>query len=156
MTAIDFGILSDADGVSVAVSTGDYLVQVKIMSFDGDLGVCRARALPVGFEGSTSAAVCGEVMVDTARVAINDMTDIVEEIIDDDFNAMTDAIDAHDESFGDRPHAEIATLPLRSKTIELTCISSGFGDGSYPAWSLSQNNKVVGIELEFLKDGHIF
>jgi hypothetical protein len=48
MTATDFGVLSTTDSITVEVPPGLYLVQAKIMSFDGNLGVCRARALPVG------------------------------------------------------------------------------------------------------------
>jgi hypothetical protein len=66
LTAIDFAVMDAASGVTVDVPTGKYLVQVKVMSFDGSLGICAARALPAKLTKADRGPLVGNVSVDIA------------------------------------------------------------------------------------------
>jgi hypothetical protein len=151
LTAVDFGVMDPASGVTVEVAKGPYRVQARIMSFGGSLGICAARALSQSLPQVVRGPVVGKVSVDIAKITIADIADTARGLTEDDFEAISQQIRGRRKTFG-----SLITLKLPSKIVQLPCIASGFGDGTYPAFLLTHNGAGVGIEVEFVKDGHVW
>jgi hypothetical protein len=151
LTAIDFGVMNPVDGISEDVAVGEYAVQAKIMSFDGNLGISRARVLPLESAEPARLETVKTISVDFAQIAIGDIADAATNLTREDRKAISNAVRPYRKTQG-----AIATLHLPSKVITLACISSGFGDGKYPISRLMLDGKVVGFEIEFVKDGYVY
>jgi len=150
LTANEFGVMSPDEGASVEVAPGSYRVQAKIISFDGNLGVCRARVLPDPPADVNAGRHLGNVGIDLAKIAVGDIADAARGLTDDDLLALAREVRVADHTMGN-----VVTLSLPSKTISLACIATGFGDGSYPATSLVRDDETVGLEIEFIEDGYV-
>lgn len=149
LTAADFAVTDPASGVSAPVAPGVYRVQARIMSFEGSLGICAARALPEAMPPVTRGQLLGKVSVDIAKITIADLADAAQGLTDDDLRALLQYPVWN--VFG-----AMVTLDLPTKSLALPCIASGFGDGSYPAFALASGGTTVGIEVEFVPDGYVF
>lgn len=151
LTAIDFGVMAASSGVTVDVAPGPYRVQGRIMSFEGSLGICAARGLPEPVADAVRGDMLGKVAVDVAKIAIADITEAAQGLTRDDMRAIAPQTRRFRKTYG-----AVVTLDLPSKLVRLSCIASGFGDGKYPAFALMHNGEAVGMEVEFVKDGHVF
>jgi hypothetical protein len=81
---------------------------------------------------------------------MGDIVDAAKGLTEADRAALGEA-DVFWETFG-----AMVTLKLPSKSIRLACIMSGFGDGTYSAFALLDKGQLVGMEVEFVKDGHVY
>lgn len=151
ITAVDFGVMTDDRGVSIDVPPGSYRVQVRLMGFGGSLGICDARVLPESAPVIKRGLVLGNVFVDDAKLGFGDLADAAVGLTSDDIEQINEWSYWIIENFG-----SVAKTELPSKTIEMACIRTGFGDGSFPAFALVNDGNTVGMEIEFMKDSFVF
>ena len=151
LTVVDFGVFTDRDGVTIQVPVGTYRAQVKIMSFDGSLGVCRARAVPDILSDVQRGSDAGRVAVDMAKVAIGDVFDVARHLNDADRPEIRRRVKASRGVEG-----AIVRFDVGAGSFEVACVASGFGDGAYPVTALTHAGAAVGMEIEFVKDGHVY
>jgi hypothetical protein len=147
---VDLGTIpSGDDGVRIKVPNGSYLIEARLIDFDGSFCLFRARARLVG-STPTLGARAGEVGVDFACVAIGDFDAIEAGINDDDRSELSNLSLDLMETVG-----EVVRHACSTKSIRFAVCKSGVGDGTYTVFQLRSGRKIVGLEAEFLRDGHV-
>lgn len=130
----------EPDGVVVDVQPGTYAVLASV----GDHGiVSRMRVSPRGVQPSRGVQL-GEVGVDFAQVGAFDPS-----IVDDVLSAMT-----FEESEALLDEMEVTPFGVshydRSGRGTMPFVTSGRGDGTYPAYALMDRGVPVGVEVVFV------
>jgi hypothetical protein len=146
LCAVDPMLFDADDGVVARVAPGKYVLEGKVMDFDGDLRVSRLRAFRRGTEPALGGQV-GKVGVDSGHVSVSDI------------EAAYDGLSYEaEQEFADQraelqiEGGEIVEFAVGDKTVAIAVCESGFGDGSYPVFELRSGREVVGLEIEFLQD----
>jgi hypothetical protein len=147
--ARDLGCISGPDGVGAMVPQGGYLAEARIIDFGGSLCVSRVR---VRLE--TSAAVLGgeigKISVDLAAVALADFRTISQKLSSEEFEELNDcASDCR------RGVANVCKVKFEKLTAQFVACMSGFGDGTFPVFLLKSRGRRIGLEIEFIRDGHV-
>jgi hypothetical protein len=141
-------IPSEKDCLTLGVESGNYSLLVKLMSYGEDQRISRLRIQRETVVAMlTPAEELGETWTDTARTGVCDA-----ERYQEAFNRLRVA-DNWDEYMGDAEDA-----PLGEGMVELDpttnavmiFMPSGFGDGSYPVHALRVDDRLVGVEVEFI------
>ncbi|MGA2230138.1 MAG: hypothetical protein ABSH22_04355 [Tepidisphaeraceae bacterium] len=142
--------LFDSSFVGAEVQRGVYFVEARIIEFGGCLRISRLRA-SAGAENSSRGEIRGHVAVDGGCVMVADFKDIRASLTPaevDEFAQLSSTF-----RFAT---CDICRLNFESKTIFFVLCESGFGDGRYPVYALNAEDRCVGIEVEFIKDGPMF
>lgn len=136
-------VCNEEDGCVVEVPNGVYTIEAQGYDFDGIRVIGRARARLAAATEAVLGEELGEAGTDSAMIAICDIA-AVDEAIGDDGDSFQDRIEAYDfQDFG-------VFRASMTGDIELAYVSSGFGDGWGPVYSLWDGDECVGIELDFL------
>jgi hypothetical protein len=156
LTVTSGGIdIADVGGVNdsfrLRVQNGLYAIEVKLIDFGGALRVSRIRARP----DKTICELgrkCAEIPIDFAAIAIADIGAVRKTLDDDELEELADAA----RSLMNAEFCQKMAVAVGSRKLNLVVCQSGFGDGTYPAFLLKSKRRIVGFEMEFLRDGHVF
>jgi hypothetical protein len=149
ISVADLGAIPGPDAVCVRVPIGDHLVEARLIDFNGSLCLSRVRARDAGAKPSFGPQI-GQVSVDFGAVAIADLDAIRATLTDDDEDDLAELTGEMMGRFG-----EIVHLKFGCRSVRFAVCQSGFGDGTFPVFALKAGRRVIGIEVEFICDGHI-
>jgi hypothetical protein len=137
---------SKPDGLLVKSPPGQYRVQAKGTAYGTDRRVSRLRAFQEGSTGILGEQI-GEAWTDTARTAFCDFKVFAKAWGKDDEASFAKIETMLDE-------AENQGVAVLDKAVGAVApfVPSGFGDGSFPVFELTQKGKRVGFEIEFIAD----
>jgi hypothetical protein len=144
LCALDPMIFNAEDGLTLHVEPGTYVVEGRVMDFEGHLRVSRMRAYLKGSIPRPAERI-GETGTDSARVAICDIEDV--------FDGYDDSLDDQFEearwNFGTEG-GDIITLYAGPHVMQFAVCESGLGDGMFGVFALRDAGKAVGMDVEFL------
>lgn len=139
-----------AESIAFAVPPGRYAITAECFAYDTDGRVARLRGLLPGRE-PTIAKLEGEFGVDvgSAGVVDADSLDRWADEHEEDFESWCQEFT--DSQLEDQGMAGF--FPCPGAGVSMLHCSTGFGDGSYEAFTLLDGAEAVGFELVFLKSG---
>jgi hypothetical protein len=146
---LDVTDLPGISGIRIPVSNGIYCVEARLIDFAGSLCLSRLRARAEGVDACLGEQR-GVVPVDFGGITLSDFQALrhgltVEEIYELE-KLSGNLMDVF---------CDICQLNFESKAVRFVVCKSGFGDGTYPVFALNCGNEIVGLEIEFIKDGQI-
>jgi hypothetical protein len=146
---LDVTDLPGISGIRVPVPNGIYCVEARLIDFGGSLCLSRLRARADNVDPSLGEKR-GVVPVDFGGITLSDFQALR--------NGLTVAeiweMEGLSRSFMN-VFCDICQLNFESKTVRFVVCKSGFGDGTYPVFALNSGTEIVGLEIEFIKDGRI-
>ena len=135
---------SEQDGLLVELFPAKYAVQAKVTNFGGDLRISRLRASLHGTKPQLGRQI-GETWTDTASTGICDF-----EIFSKSWGTDNDTSYKIIEPFlMDNSVFGVAELDVANGAV-MPFVSSGFGDGSFAVFELTENGQRIGFEIEFI------
>lgn len=135
---------SEKDGLIIELSPAVYAVQTKVTNFGGDVRISRLRVSLHGTKPQLGSQI-GETWTDTANTGICDF-----ETFSKAWSADNDASYQIIEPFlTDGSNFGIAELDVATGAV-MPFVSSGFGDGSFDVFELTENGQRIGFEIEFI------
>lgn len=151
---VDSGTLDVADlpgtgAVRVAVPNGLYLIEAKLIDFDGSLRLSRVRAR-IETTNPDMGAKQGMVAVDFGSIRIADFLAIQNGLTSQELQEFSELTCAFS-----KVSCDICRLNFESRSVYFVLCQSGFGDGTYPVSGLNRGAETVGLEVQFIKDGHV-
>ena len=149
ISVADLGAIPVPDAVSIRVSVGVHLIEAKLIDFNGSLCLSRIRACAAGAKPLLGPRV-GQVSVDSGAVAIADLDALRATLTDDDEDEFSELTGDLMGRFG-----EIVHLKFGRRSVRFAVYQSGFGDGTFPVFALKAGRRIIGIEVEFISDGHV-
>lgn len=135
---------SEDDGLRVPGLPGEYLLQVRVMTYGRDRRFSRLRAVRRGAV-PTRGERLGETWTDTARTGVCDLQTFRVAWGDDD-EASGEKLSAALETEAD---FGMAAFDANAGAV-LPFVASGFGDGTYEVHALVEGGRAVGFEVEFI------
>lgn len=145
LCAVDVTLFNEDDGFVVKAPPGKYVVEGKVMDFNGHLRVSRVRAYLDGTTPRLGKEV-GETGTDSAMIAICDIKHCDAGMTDEDNEVFAEKLFDVEVDGGDVKTVKIG----KKKTITFAVCETGLGDGGYPVFSLVDGKRTVGLEVEFL------
>jgi hypothetical protein len=150
---VESGALDVADrnlinSVRVAMPNGNYIVEGRLIDFGGSLCLSRLRARAEGCAVRLGES-CGKVSVDLGGVAVADIQGVTRGLNSEEQEEWEQRAGGLWDVFCDG-----CSMNFESRVVQFVVAKSGFGDGWYPVFALKSGNDVVGLEVEFIKDGH--
>ena len=136
----------EGDGFLVAVDPGCYSVRAKAIDFGGDKRVSRLRVCRQDAQPEVGGKI-GDTWTDTAITGICDH-EVFAEIWGEDDDASDAIIRPTLDDYSDC-HG-IAVLD-QARHVIMPFVDSGFGDGSFPIFELTQGGHRIGFEVEFIR-----
>jgi hypothetical protein len=137
---------SEADGVVIQASPGEYLAETKVMIFGTDRRISRLRVHHKHSNGIIGSEL-GKSSADTGQIGICDLEVFRKAWGTDDDAAHAKIEDAvQDSDFG------VVVLNKREGAV-MPFVQSGFGDGIFPVFELLEGGSRVGFEVEFIAEG---
>ena len=146
---LEIADLGDREGLRVRIPPGIFTAQARLIDFAGSLWLTRVRVFAqetspeLGFEE-------GSFHVDLAGCWIADFDTMLRDLSADNLGRLSRRASAMN------VFCDLCSLDLPTKTVNFLACQSGLGDGEYAVFSLKDHRQTIGIEVEFLKDGHIF
>jgi hypothetical protein len=137
------------DGCSVRVPNGTYHVETKGIDFGLARRIARLRAYAKQHTHVVVGQQIGTVSTDCTNIAICDVA------------ALAEFASGHDREFFDEidratgADPGIVTMHIDDDTFDIACVPSGFGDGNYKVFELTDVSKTLGIEVEFIPQGFV-
>jgi hypothetical protein len=139
-----------ADSISFAVPSGRYEITAECFAYGTDGRVARLRGLLPG-RRHDAARLEGEFGVDVASAGVID-ADSLDRWADSDEQAFEEWCEQFVNSrLKDQSVAGFHPCP--GAGVSMVHTSTGFGDGSYRAFTLTAGAETVGFELVFLEPG---
>ncbi len=138
-------IVTEEDGAVVTIKPGICHIELQGMDFEGHRRISRMR---VYHESATDLQIKPTEMtvnIDVGELGVSDMVAIAQAIEPDHYEEFMEDLDAA--SSGGLEYVEFA---YAGKSFEMILIPAGLGDGAYDVFELTSQNKVVGMEIEFL------
>ena len=135
---------SEKDGLVVELPAGNYAVQAVVTNFGGDRRIARLRVRLPGGDPQLGAQI-GETWTDTASTGICDLETFAKAWGTDNeasYRIIEPFLDTGAE-FG------VAELEAASGAV-MPFVNSGFGDGSFAVFELTENGRRTGFEVEFI------
>ncbi len=146
MLAIDPG--PGGDPVAVEVEPGDFVVEVKGMILGADTLIARMRVRAKNSSPKLGKSL-GTTGIDDGTLAVFDDEPITT-FMESDEEGYAEWMDEHLFML-DGP---CGVVPCEPAGTTVPYVETGFGDGSYPAYELTDDSgQVVGLEVEFIKPG---
>jgi hypothetical protein len=142
----DLGVRS---GVSFSVPTGLYRVEGRLIDFSGSLCPSRLRARLDGTNGLLSQEE-STISIDIAHCWVADLRDVLRRLTDRQADELSRRA-----AYANHGCCEVCEMQLDSERVEYVVCQTGFGDGSYPVFSLNARRQIVGLEVEFVRDGYV-
>lgn len=147
--SLDVADILGTGRVGVPVPDGIYGIEARLIDFGGNLRLSRLRARADGANVSLGEKR-GKVAVDFGHVKIADFQALrsglsVQEVHELDELTLTFM----------NVFCDICQLNFESKSVCFVVCESGFGDGTYPVFALRSGDQIVGLEIEFIRDGHV-
>jgi hypothetical protein len=146
---LDVADLGGANPVRIALPNGPYCIEGRLINFGGSLCLSRIRARAEGIEVRLGEKL-GIVSVDLAHIEIADSEALKQGLTTQEVEELAE-LSGHFMSV----ICDICRLNFETKTVYFVVCQSGFGDGVYPVFALRRGNEVVGLEVEFIRDGHL-
>lgn len=140
---------SGDDGGIVELESGTYGFYLQGVAYGPDKRVARARVLREGAEVDGREEI-GEAWTDLAEVGFYE-PDLMREAMDNDEDEYEDWMESFYD-MGDFDLHDVRPHPSDER-IKVFVFRSGWGDGTFPVYALKEGNKVVGMEVEFIKSG---
>ena len=132
------------EGVTVPIQSGTYSFECEVATVHAAKRLSRVRIYPK----DTSVVIgesLGEVDVDFGYVAAGDF-DLMDAAARKDEDRYQDWI----ESLMDLEDADLGTIHCRLAGCDVPFVEAGIGDGNYTARELLSDDRVVGVEVDFL------
>lgn len=139
-----------ADSVRLRVPNGNYVIEARLIDFDGSLCLSRVRARLEGIHPKLGRKR-GSVAVDFAAIAIADFEYFRQTLDEDDLEELSE----NATEFMQVEFCEKCSMSFESGAAQFAVSKSGFGDGTYPVFALMQGKRAVGLEVELIRDGHV-
>lgn len=135
---------SEKDGLLIELPAGKYAVQTQVTNFGGDRRISRLRVLPHGCASQFGAQI-GETWTDTATTGICDFETFAKAWGTDQDGSyqIIEPFLVEGSAFG------VAELEVASGAV-MPFVQSGFGDGSFAVFELTENGRRTGFEVEFI------
>jgi hypothetical protein len=150
--AIDLADLGGFPGDSfpLPVARGAYVVEARLIDFDGSMCVSRVRVRPDG-KVVKLGPKGGKIAVDFAALAIGDFGRIRKELSVEQQEELNEG----SRRFMQIGFCEMCRVKVGGKTVQFVVCKAGFGDGSYTVYPLNHRGRAVGFEVEFIRDGYV-
>lgn len=146
----DYSYLPDvAECIMAPLPKGCFALSYQTIAFGSDERTAAAR-LTLSHEGPLRRGhVIGETWTDTGKIGICDAVSYPREFARLDVgNRWAEFMVSAEQAAG--PGA-VRLDPERS--INMYFFPSGFGDGTYPVYSLFLDGRLIGLEIEFISEG---
>jgi len=135
---------SEKDGLLVELPPATYLVQAKVANYGGDRRFSRVRVFRAG-SGPQPGGKIGETWTDTATTGICDF-----EVFSKAWGSDEETADRFQETQGNASEDfGVAVLDADAGAV-MPFVHSGFGDGSFSVFELTEHGQRVGFEIEFI------
>jgi hypothetical protein len=141
---------STSDGVLVELTPGVYTLKAKVMDYETDKRISRLRIVQQEqshVEFSLQASV-EMIRTEMACLGVCDYEVFSQEMERDPHAAEDRICEMYEQG---QTHGVVQLDETRS--IVMPFVSSGFGDGEYPVYTLIQDESLVGVEVEFIPVG---
>lgn len=139
------------DSFRMRVPRGTYQVEAKLVDFERCTRVSRLRAILAGSEFNLGSK-CGEVSLDFAALAVADFESARKNLNEREQEKLNKwALRA----IGSTVCAK-RSLRFCTHAVSLVLCRAAFGDGTYPIFRIDERRRVVGFEVEFIPDGHVW
>jgi hypothetical protein len=137
------------NGTLITCSPGIYDLHAKVVAYGSEKRVSRLRVVQRGAQGySLGDALEEEAVVDVAGLAVCD-ADALERAWGDDEDSTLEAL----QDWMPIEKAAVELIIPKYPDATLYMVESGFGDGSFPIFELSENGIRVGFEVELIEPG---
>jgi len=138
--------------VEIPVSPGVYKIECRGVQFGCDTRIAGMRAFPMGLNPKRGKKLKA-IPVDLGGIAVVDIAVDHASIQEDEarYEKWLDALVYESEN-----DSLASIVKWKPTTTEIPYVDGGFGDGNYPVFQLTTSGKVVGLEVEFIKNSEVY
>jgi hypothetical protein len=135
--------------VEIRTLPGSYVVECKGVRYGQDRRVAGMRVFAVGSKAKRGKKI-GEIPVDFGGVSVLDI-DTVEDSINEDEERYEEWLD--EILYDSDDYSSIKIHEWVPTGTKIPVVQGGFGDGVYNVYELMEEGNIVGLEIEFIRDG---
>jgi hypothetical protein len=146
---LDVADLPQPSQVRVSLPNGIYCVEARLIDFGGGLRVSRLRAR-ADVPNVTIGKQQGKVAVDFGHIKIADFRALENGLSPQEIEELAELCGSFMNVCCD-----ICQLNFETKPVSFVVCTSGLGDGVYPVFALNHGDEIVGLEIEFIRDGRV-
>ena len=139
------------DGCVIELPKGTYRFSVRGMDFEGHRRIARARVCLEDCNAPIIGSAIGSIGVDGGLVAFCDIARYERTVLPEHFDQFLTGLQG---ASYDSPRAGCTSIRCPNGEIAVAFTESGLGDGQYITYSLRGDERLVGMEVEFLKPAH--
>lgn len=138
--------------IEIVAEPGKYEIECRGVRFESDVRIAGMRVFPVGIACARGKRL-GKIPVDLGGIAIVDISVFEPSILEnkEDYEEWLETI-----IFEGDCESLIATHLWMPTNTRIVAADGGFGDGVYEVYSLINNGKTVGLEVEFIEEGSYY
>jgi hypothetical protein len=147
--SLDIADLPLIEGVRITVPDGLYVVEARLIDFAGSLCLSRLRIRLDGV-AAILGPKRGDLPIDLAHCHIADFQTMRNGLTADELDELNELALSFADVFCD-----LCSLNFETKSVAFVVCKTGFGDGTYSVYALRDQYRDVGLEVEFIKNGHV-
>lgn len=141
-------LANEVDGVVIKVKPGQFRVQVMGMDFEGHRRIARVRIFDQTASSFESQLTSLTVKDEMGLLGLGDLTAMNRAIEPDHYEDFTEDLD----KVTIEDVAGCIGFEYRNRRFEMVLLPAGLGDGEYDVYTLQFQDKVIGMEVEFLPE----